>query len=838
MLVSSPILVFDFLLRVGTICEGHTSHRMPIVELFLTVHLGLIVTGTWQETDLKPSSYLSSFASLFSSNRAIASSSTSFSSSTSQIPSSPSEVISFASYLQEDTLGLAFSLSRDRKLRVWNLVTGACVRTVDVIVRGGNALVARGGPTSQKVADLLLPSSEAGPNSFLRVIASRDLPSSAVVAAGSTISLYDYHLAVFLPFSSTASSSGGRFVFYGIQVDAARSQFGEIVAVGEKSCPAGTGGAELRDFDFVLGGAEGEASNDPSSIWAVWDVRGETVLQRSGIDDVLEEKGSSILHAGEDISEDGWETLRSPPTPAFTSTYFEELLQSTEQSPASLFITHLFYPSRFSPLSLHTSLDAYVSSLISHLPPSSSSHPAALSASYGSLAERVAATVGCHIQVERSPHTGELLRADFDKRIRSEWLGFLARVEEAERDARWAVGIVKTEGGNVAIIQRDGIIVPSKKSSVEIISSLVSSPEESSRSSFLSTLPGTLHISHPSLAPPQTRRAAIFLATLGQSLASLLPSPAMLLLESDLTALSSSALSLSVEDVVLDLFGTRIEPYLHEGNTQSIRGDLGAAGESFQSAVKTVLDWVISPSDPLLSPSALSPGLQTQPSNTAVSLIASSLRITLELRFILARNILLVLLFAISEAPEEDLEVSPLMPLVSSALSVVQCLGNLRWIGGVTGDDSTSRLRNGPSPEDSAFLDRFDSLKMSNEKQLASQPTSQLSSLLHSLLANSTVTIASPASSSPSYPISSSTSAFLSTTSLASLRTLVQALPEDVELAEKLLVAGHVKTAYEYCQRFPLEEGLAFVKAKAALVLGKIDESETLFEKVAAAFSE
>jgi nuclear pore complex protein Nup160 len=706
------------------------------------------------------------------------------------------------------------------------------------VVRGGNALALRGESSARSdSADLLLPVSEEGPNSFLRVVTRS---SSTALKHHHDSSPYDYHLAVFLPFSSTSSSSGGRFVFYGIQVDAARSQFGEIVAVGEKTCAPGTGGAELRDFDVILGG--GREEDDPSTIWTVWDVRGETVVQRSGVGSALDEReGSDPSGGGADEMADEWETLLSPPLPAFTSTYFEDLLQSTTQSPAELFSSHLFYPSRFSPASLSSALDAYIATLISVLPYSSSSHPAALSASYGTLADKVAATVACHVQLESSAQTGELLQAEFDKKVRTEWLGFLARVEEAERDARWAVGVVKGHGGDsIVVVQRDGLIVPTKKSSVEIVSSLATIPSHDPiRSTFLSLLPGSLYLANPSLAPPQTRQATLHLASLGYALASSLPLPTILFVEADIVSLTSSALSCSVEDASLDLYANRVEPFLHESVISNVRNGIGGAGEPFESAVKTVLDWTISPNDPLLSPSSNS---STEiPSPTAIAFLSSSLRTTIDLRFALARNVLLVLLFALSELAEDELESSSLAPLISSALSVVQCLGNLKWLAGVTGAESAARLRAGATQDENALLNRFDSLKMSSEVSLSSpyppSATTLPPSLLESILFSSAARLSQVTRNPPSTSIPSATTAFLSSTSLSSLRTLVQALPPDVELAEKLLLVGHVQAAYAFCARFPLEEGLAFVKGKAAMVLGKVEESEELFERVAAAFS-
>lgn len=809
----------------------------------------LLRTGSWSETELRPSSYLSTFTSLlpsFSSSPSVRSPS---STRRAHTQSTSSEVVSLASHLQEDTLGLAFSLSRDRKLRVWNLVTGACVRTVDVPAAStSSAVVQRGGPVGGGQDHHLLPTSEDGPRSFIRVVSRKeidDIGGDAVMDSSADAS-FAYYLAVFVP--SASSAVGGRFVFYGIQVDASRAQVGELAFVGEKLAAVGTGGAELRDFDVLLPSpsASPQGGDEPSTIWVVWDVRGETVIQRSRVGSIIGGDDEGFDDVGGE-AEDDWETLASIPTPAFNATYFEDIIRSTEPSialdPSKLFIDHLFFPSRFSPTSLHQAIDSYIANLIATLPPSSGARPASLTTSYPSLSLRIAAVVGSAVKLETSSQTGEYLYAEFGKKVLIEWLGFLARCEEAERDARWSIGFVRTVGGkggveSVMVAQRDGLVLPARKSSVEVVASIGSGSNTEDKEAFVALVPGVFAVSHPDLKDTRSRSAAMHLASFASSLSSALNPASMLQLEADLATLTSSPLSFSVDDVALDVYATRAEPFVSDELADVLRNGIQGGGPEFEDAVKTSIAWAVS----LPGASSADGDLL---SDVGVALVAAGVRTSVEVRYRLARDVLLVVLFALNELEEDAPTFASLTALVGSALTVYHSLAVLRWVSTVspTETDDERRRASGKAPtaEESALLERFDSLKMgagvdgSSSAHLIPPPT-----LLQSLLAtsySSFVTLSSTVGG-PCSTIPAAASAFLSTTSLSTPSPLVAAQPQDVVLAERLLSGGHVAFAYELAGRWPTEDGLGYVRACAALGLGKVDESEEGFERVGAAFGQ
>lgn len=745
----------------------------------------------WTENELRPSSYLSSFTSLLPSfSSSSAASSPSF--SRNRIPSSPSEIVSITSHLLEDSLGLAFSLSRDRKVRVWNLVTGTCVRTVDL-----------GRP-----GDELLPEAGEGLSSFLRIVtASLGESSDAMVEYGA--SGYAYHLVTFLP--ASIGETGGRFVFHGLQVDVSRAQFGDITLVGELSATKETGGAQLRDFDLSEGGA---------TMTTVWDVRGETLLQYAKVSHFLGEEDGTL---GALPGQGGWELLASPVYPAFTASYFEDVIQSGPQSdPAAVFISHLFYPSRFSPSSLNSALESYTKTLVSALP-ASHFQPPALSASYPSLAERIAAIVGCQIQLETSPQTGEYLYAEFGKKMRIEWLGFLARCEEVERSARWPIGFVRADSGPV-LVEREGLVFPAKKTAGEIIASMADVPD-TQKQAFLALAPGAFQTVQPDLASPRSRRDVLHIASLGHDLYATLSPANGLHLEAELDSATASALPFAVEDVTLEIYATRVEPFIDDALAAAVRHGVGGAGESFESAAKLVLSFLLASVNPTSQAGA-------ELSELGCALVSASIRTSAELRFRLARDVLLVLLFALNDADEESPLFASLVPLVSSALSLYHTLSNLRWLSTVRPKVSPRPGANGP--DDAPLLERFGSLKMTGPglSNLMPPPT-----VLHSLLRTSYSSLVTIPPTYAAASIFRAAQSFLASTSLSSPKLLVAAAPQDAVTADRLLQNSFVQVSHDLCERFPADAAMAYVKAKASLSLGQVAESVELFERVAAEFS-
>lgn len=843
--------------------------------------LFLFLLETWTSIELKPSSYLSSITSLlpsFSTRSHLSS------------PLQPNEIIALSSYSQEDALNLAFSLSRDRKLRVWNILTGVCARTVDLstgINSSGSedgGIITEGGNGSE------------GPRSFIKVIYQK--PSGASTSSSSSFKYNNqmetvsssswkstFHLVIYLPPSSPAAptSSGlskgtapnGKFVTYRITVDTQKGSVSDPSFVGVRlaSPPssleggrATTGGVELRDFEVLLG-KPGETDD---AIWAVWDLKGQTVIQRASLGRSLSSPGapSSAVALWETDDEGalgggGWETLRDvlEPQTGFTAEYFDDLISSFSSAPSSpegitretlssIFTTHLFFPSRFAPTSLQKALESYTQTIQS-LP--STSHNQALSTSYPSLSAKVGAVVGSHLAAGISPQTGEVMHAEFIRKLKIEWLGFLARVEEGERDARWGVGIVKVGSAGedasgveegVVVVERDGFVLPVQGGEGDRLALRVVNGGGSSGKRPEEDLVGFLKVGWDVVEgfSPSARNA----------------------LENELDQLVAAGGNCPIEDACLDIFEGRIAPFLSDESAEHVSRQMASffLGQGRKvdvvELVRVGLEYVKE------SKSGVQSGLAL--SALGISFLDESLRVSLEWRFGFVLNLLVGLVLALDqvtsteEMGEEDNEKEALreaLPsLILSTLAVYQKLGALRWLARTISLDNSGA--NDSFGGDLGLLERFDSLHVNHSS--LTNPSSNalpLPSLLLALLQSAPTSIALPLTSTLT-SISSCTASFLRTTSLPALRTIIppsyrttsppitssepvnawEVYPQDGKLALALLETGHPEHAIEFVERFAKDEGLAFVEAKARLVLGQVDESEELFERLSGAFGE
>ncbi|CED82599.1 Nuclear pore complex, Nup160 component [Phaffia rhodozyma] len=830
----------------------------------------------WTSTELKPTSYLSSITSLLPS----------FSSRPSGASHlQPNEIIALSSYSQEDTLNLTFSLSRDRKLRIWNVLTGVCARTVDLSVANGvgaesGGLITEGGNGTE------------GPRSFIKVVSRKPTSSSSspvsssfqhnnemeIVSSNTWKSTF--YLVVYLPPSSTTISSSsspssaagnafispGRFVTYRVVVDTHKGTISEPSFSGVRiasppssfeggslgSAVAG-GGVELRDFEVLLGGKSGARSRK-DTIWAVWDLKGRTVIQSSSLDGLLSSSTGSSESDWEDIegSNGGWETLRDvvEPNTGFTVDYFEDLLSSvgaygssdralTRESVAEIFINHLFAPSRFAPTSLQSALESYIQTIQS-LP--STTHNAALSQSYPSLSSRVDSIVGSHLAPLVSPQTGEIMHADYIRKLKIEWLGFLARVVEGERDARWGVGIVKMgasggdESGNTAeeegvvVIERDGLVLPVEGGKGESLA--------------LRIVNGGGHLNGAT-----DEDDVVAFSKIGWSVVERLPPSAKIGLEGEFDQLVATGVNCPIEDTCLDIFEAKLASYISDDMSSSTSREISSLfldsglGENrdITTLVTLALNQVRELENGVESGLALSP--------LGIAFLDESLRVSLEWRFSLVFNLLIGLILVLDQVTsdrevekEGEDQLRDSLPLaILSTLGVYQKLSALRWLSRTISLDNSGA--NDSFGGDLGLLERFDSLHVNHpSSSLASHSSSNtlpLPSLLLALLRSVPTSIALPSTSTLT-SISSCTASFLQTTSLpfcpAERENMWAVQPQDGKLALALLEAGHPEHAVEFGERFMKDEGLAFVEAKARLVLGQVEESEALFEQLSGAF--
>ena len=207
--------------------------------------------GAWRESSMRPASFLSGVSRLF--QRGVMASPSRAAQRT-----APTQTLALASHVREDGTALAFCVCRDRKLRVWNLISESCVRTIDLPLSfsatGAAAEVEERDSdaferTSAPLVQLFTPSDDDTYALYLLVFVPAPLPHGAFVAA------YGIEL------EESASWSGG---------------VGEMALVWGKSCDARTQTADVELRDMALT-RDGEAWR----VWLLWHAGGAPLLQHT-----------------------------------------------------------------------------------------------------------------------------------------------------------------------------------------------------------------------------------------------------------------------------------------------------------------------------------------------------------------------------------------------------------------------------------------------------------------------------------------------------------------------------------------------------------------------------
>ncbi|CAO1612860.1 unnamed protein product [Sympodiomycopsis kandeliae] len=367
-------------------------------------------TGRWSESTLRSSSFFKSVSRLFtrSANPNILNDGDS-------LATSPTQVVSAASHLFAD-VAFAFCLSRDRKLRVWDLVTDACLRTLDVVLDSD--------------ADNLIPFGESGTTRpFMRIV---ELDGSLL------------HVLVYIPGSLP---SGSHFALYAVQVakDASSakqgvSPLGDVSLIWSKRCDKSTDAlaAELRDAQIIT------SPTGQWNLWTLWNTADNLQLKVTPVnldddDDDQEEQDNK------------WQTVSTTSnvyTPLFGPRIDEDLVYVAAQDLPPFFTARVFESGRFSMEDISTALDTYCSELISSMSSARLAIPPVLEAprtSFPCLADQMASTIGCTVRTKTDPQTGALQSEQYRLDLIKEWRKFIAVLDDVDTRGRWPIQLIVPE---------------------------------------------------------------------------------------------------------------------------------------------------------------------------------------------------------------------------------------------------------------------------------------------------------------------------------------------------------------------------------------------------------
>ncbi|WVQ96857.1 hypothetical protein IAU59_003964 [Kwoniella sp. CBS 9459] len=737
---------------------------------------------------------------------------------------SDEQIISFAQFQKADHLHVLYTLSRDRKLRTWNAVTGACLRTVDVRSSSQELAIrsAQDSTSSSAVED--------GSVSMLRVIPH---PSAA--------SRYS-HLVIAFAATPFSSSSAGAFVVY--RATTSSNSASDLSLAGDKPCSGQSAGGELRGYE-VLPPILSEGVNSGWRLWATWDKKGSTFCETVSMDDIFQ--FNTYIQTSDAVLLAEWQHVASPAdVKTYDAAYFDNILSSNPPNPAdpedngdipAAFIQHLFHPGRFSILTLTTALEDYIHQL------SKSNHAQQLSTSFNSLSKKFGGIVGCQIEMEFSPQTGAPVVDAYRKKLKADWLGVWSNARDLDKQARWPVGTTFA-GDGMLILTREGASVPVPDDIAGLVERLGRSDIDPNE--FLQLSEGAIRKVCPALAPPKARSSAIAVSMSGAYICNALKSKdagqgtgtALDEFTQNTMETVAQATHEPPEVIAGGLWDDFVEPLLTEEDNTAIRRILSET-PSTSRALDESLDILEDTSLPLASAEAS----ELSWSGSGNALLASAITSYIDSRYTLARNVLLTSLFHLGESADpsgEDDEGEELIETLGRALLVFHRYKALKWVSEQTSEEARERSKTKrsnkrkPNGPDDGLTEGLGSLRMREDYEESSLDSDSYDvgySLLHSLLARQT----------PLPVVEGSLNRYLEATSgfisqiglLTSEQTDIGAQAADIQLAYTILVDGHARLAGALTDLYPLSAGVAYVKGRAYLECGIVDEAVKYLEKAA-----
>ena len=306
-------------------------------------------TGAWLESVLRPSTFL--FSRLFSRSHSE--------------HVAPTQTLALATHIRDTDTPLAFSVCRDRKLRVWNIATDTLVRTLDLPGSSDTVWEER---TTQPLVQLFYPADRS----------------------------FSFYVLVYVPMQAAACLAA-----YGVELEESSSWsggVGDMALVWSRACDARTNAPdiELRDMAVVYTGQVWR-------VWLLWHAAGAPLLQTTLVDGLRAPAvNQAPLVLGD--TDDPWATVHplSPYTPLHGPD-MDAALESQASAVATVFVSRLCEPARFSATTLAAALEAE----------------------------------GVHVMGEPLPRIVAAIAATVGAGSLEAWLRFTRRVELIDRAARW-----------------------------------------------------------------------------------------------------------------------------------------------------------------------------------------------------------------------------------------------------------------------------------------------------------------------------------------------------------------------------------------------------------------
>lgn len=570
-------------------------------------------------------------------------------------------------------------------------------------------------------------------------------------------------------------------------------------------------------------------------LWSAWDVKGSLVCETSIIDDILqfstfvETKDSGLLRQ--------WQVVTLPlDGNKFDGTYFDSLLSLESPNPqdpndnsdiSSTFIAYLFYPGRFSTLTLSTVLDEYIAQLSKQYQVDLVFHP--------NLSSRMAAIVGSHLVMRANDQTGAPEVEVYRKELRSEWLGIWARARDLDRQARWPLAVSRLDQ-DLVIFSREGLSIPVPDDFIGLL------PTLSSRSDVTEQAIRRLY---PSLAPPQARKNVVAISSAGEALAALMAagesedsSDALEGFTEYLDSILPTGPEIGYDDLFENnLWPSFVEPSITNEDAEEM-ATLLAETSSVPKALRQSLD--------LLSDLATPFGgerLETGYSGYGIALITSNIAQIVQSRYIFARNTLFVALKYMADTGvnlgiNETEEAEELLEVLTKCVSFYHRYRVLKMLCEQTGEGVKEQSKGNKRKleGDDLLAEGLGGLRVGGS-DLGSTDYDITYSLLHSLIARQLRPVAINPITSLSPICQVSTQLLRDLNIVQRDQGGVEPGSADVKLAYTVLIDGHSLAAGLIADLYPLSAGMAYIKGRASLVVGTVENAVLCFDQASAGCS-
>lgn len=773
--------------------------------------------------------------------------------------SSPSQLVSLAvssphhrhDEEEEDETSrttFGFGVSRDRKLKVWNLDDGTCLRSIDLpkpsssssstvarIDAVSSVHAAQGSPApsqqQQQQSQLLLPPT---PQPFVKMTRCRRRSQQQGQQGGG----YSSYLTLYSP--ATSRSPRSAFFIYGLATDSDDNHLSQLAPVAERPLPDDdVGGSRGRLVDFQVKRASLEG-RDRWTLWTLYDGGGTghgVELRTCGLSELDDD---DVDVDGQEECDDEWTTVtsgQSATTGEWTAAYFDREIESVPTTMidddqggredvvstiTNVFLRHVSTPGRYPPASFDYAIDVYRDLVESEQTTTTRLRDDELDSSGG--VARAVDLVASHVRLERSVETGAALVDEYAKRVKLEWLRFVALLNESRASALVPNSLAINDNDDddnrrvAFVIARDSVSVPVVEEPVQALDRRLKSKSESptTTSRLFSTYPETNFCS---------------LVDLVRSTSSRLSLEERLRFELAVVERVRTPFTTDVEDVALDLFERTLE-------SSSLSLDEVVNGlKSFVEPAKTIeafCQLVVS------FPSSAKEGGGGRLTDLGNAVVSDVVKSMIDARYALLTGLALVLVAAWGATADDEDDVDPVMASFEQttmvAFATLHSVATLEWslsteVACPTRDavDAVVVARRDAAP----FEERFDQLEVNHDDVLPVPTYSLVNALVQ--IPPYSPTIAS-SSSSFARVVSDAARQFFGSVGTLRSGSSIDSTARDVDLFDSLERLGLAREVKRVLSRgwYPTSPGLAYVEARCDLSLGDSDHAVRQFERAAA----